>query len=130
MQGLPPTGKAVELAGADFIVTRGGRVASVKGYFDTGELPRQLGLQVTVQPTAIGPVRFGDSTYLALGNRTRPGAYSITSLRTRSEDEAERVRQYARQVLQGMPGMKGFISAVTGRAGSHMCTVTACDLQG
>lgn len=125
MLGLPPTGKSVEVAGADFIVTKGNRVASVKGYFDSGELPRQLGLQVTVQPTAIGPVQFGDSTYLALGKRTRPGAYSITSLRTRNEDDAGRVREYARQVLQEMPAMKGFISAVTGKAGSHQYTVTA-----
>jgi steroid delta-isomerase-like uncharacterized protein len=125
MQGAPPTGKSVSLGGADFIVTKGDRVASVKGYFDTAEIPRQLGMRVLVQPEAIGPVQFGESTYLALGKRTRPGAFSITSLRVRSDDEVERVVGYSRRVFQELPGMKGFISAVTGRAGSHTFTVTA-----
>src|SRR5262245_2013213 len=91
MQGAPPTGKSVALQGADFITTNGDKVASVKGYFDTAEIPRQLGMQVLIQPNAIGPVQFGYSTYLALGKTTKPGAFSITSLRIRSEDEAEKV---------------------------------------
>jgi steroid delta-isomerase-like uncharacterized protein len=50
LQGAPPTGKFVTLAGADFIGTDGNKVASVKGYFDSIEVPRQLGMQVIVQP--------------------------------------------------------------------------------
>jgi steroid delta-isomerase-like uncharacterized protein len=125
MQGAPPTGNAVTLPGADFITIQGGKVASVRGYFDTAEVPRQLGMQVLVQPKAVGPVQFGYSTYMNLGNTAAPGAFGITSLRVRSEEEAERVVSHARKVLQQMPAMKGFIGVVTGRAGDHMFTVTA-----
>jgi steroid delta-isomerase-like uncharacterized protein len=125
MNGAPPTGRTVVLPGADFIATNGNLVASVKGYFDTAEVPRQLGMQVIVQPTSIGPVQFGYSVYMATGKRTRPGAFSITSLRIRSEAEVEKVQNYSQRIMQEMPGMRGFISAVTGRAGSHMFTVTA-----
>jgi steroid delta-isomerase-like uncharacterized protein len=125
MQGAPPTGKPVALAGADFIVTAGEKVRSVKGYFDTAEVPRQLGMQVIVQPDAIGPVQFGDSAYIAAGSRARPGAFSITSLRVRSEAEVEKVRSYSQSIFHQLVGTKGFISSVTGRAGYHMFTVTA-----
>ena len=59
MMGLPPTGKAVELHGADFIALKTGKVETVAGYFDTSAVPRQLGLDVIVQPFAIGPFKFG-----------------------------------------------------------------------
>ena len=125
MRGAPPTGKSIELAGADFIWTNGNLVTSVKGYFDSAAVPRQLGMQVIVQSDAVGPVQFGTSAYLSLGKRTQPGAFSITSLRVRSEAEVEKIRAYGERILRELPGMKGFISAVTGRAGSHMFTVTA-----
>jgi steroid delta-isomerase-like uncharacterized protein len=125
MQGAPPTHKPVKLPGADFITVRGGKVETVKGYFDSAEVPRQLGMQVVVQPTAVGPVEFGTSVYMNLGKPTRPGAFSITSLRIRSEEEGETVSQYSQRILQELAASKGFISTVLGRAGSHMFTVTA-----
>jgi steroid delta-isomerase-like uncharacterized protein len=125
LNGAPPSGRTVTLPGADFLATNGDMVVSVNGYFDSAEVPRQLGLQVIVQPTSIGPVQLGTSVYLATGKPTRPGAFSITSLRIRSEEEQEKVRNYSQRIMQEMPGMSGFISAVTGRAGSHMFTVTA-----
>lgn len=125
LQGAPPTHKSVTLPGADFITTAGDKVASVKGYFDSAEVPRQLGMQVIVQPLAIGPVQFGYSVYLPTPNTAKPGAFSVTSLRVRSEEEVGRVGNYSRKVMQELPRMKGFIGAVTGRAGSHMFTVVA-----
>src|SRR4029453_6450009 len=62
MNGLPPTGKPVELPGADFIRVTDDKIRSVNGYFDSGEIPKQLGLQVIVQPASIGPFTFGIST--------------------------------------------------------------------
>ena len=55
--GLPPTGRAVSLPGADVIRVEGDRVRSVHGYFDSRVVPEQLGLQVVVQPRADRPVR-------------------------------------------------------------------------
>jgi steroid delta-isomerase-like uncharacterized protein len=37
--GLPPSGRAVRLEGADFVVTEGDHVRSVVGYFDTRAVP-------------------------------------------------------------------------------------------
>ena len=55
--GLPPTGAAVVLPGADFIRVDAGKIHSVQGYFDSGALPRALGLDVIVQPSH-WPLRF------------------------------------------------------------------------
>ena len=62
MMGLPPTGKAVTVQGADFIRVAGGKIQSVDGYFDSRAVPDQLGLQVLVQPKQLGPFSFGNST--------------------------------------------------------------------
>src|SRR5262245_42829300 len=56
--GLPPTGASVVLPGADFIRVDGGKIRSVQGYFDSGALPRALGLDVIVQPRTVGPFGF------------------------------------------------------------------------
>ena len=80
MMGLPPTGKTVELPGADFLVVEDAGIRSVTGYFDSAALPRQLGLQTIVQPNQIGPFAFGISTAVQSGKQTNPGAISMTSL--------------------------------------------------
>lgn len=69
-QGLPPTGRSVRLPGADVIRVEGDRVRSVTGDFDTTVLPAQLGLQVIVQPTSVGPFSFGTSVH---ASRAAPG---------------------------------------------------------
>ena len=56
-RGLPPTGRAVVLTGADFIHVEGDRIHSVQGYFDTRVVPEQLGLQVLIQPHALVRLR-------------------------------------------------------------------------
>ncbi len=123
--GAPPTGQSVELPGADFIAVDGDKVQSVRGYFDSRTVVRQLGLQVIVQPYALGPVSFGTSVRLSMGKRTKPGAFSVTMLEVRSEADAEQVRTYSRRILSDMAQMPGFISAVTGQNGNAMFTVTA-----
>ena len=125
LRGNPPTGGTIALPGADFIAVEDGKVRSVQGYFDQGNLMRQLGLQVIVQPYSVGPVTFGNSVYLQPGNRTKPGAFSITALQVRSEDEAEKVSSYSQQILQEMARMPGVISVLLARAGHRMLTVTA-----
>lgn len=125
MNGLPPTGRAVELRGADFIRFGNGHIRSVTGYFDTSAVPRQFGLDVIVQPSQIGPFRFGTSTVVQTGRRDMPKAFSITHLEARGEAEAERVRDGSRASLMDMLGMEEFIGATTSVAGTRMVTVTA-----
>ena len=57
---LPPTGRVIELAGADFLTTDHGKLRSVAGYFDCGAIPRQLGCRFWSNRTL--PARSGSAT--------------------------------------------------------------------
>jgi steroid delta-isomerase-like uncharacterized protein len=127
MRGLPPTGRPVRLRGADFFTLGGGKVRTVTGYFDTAEVPRQLGLDVIVQPSAIGPFRFGISTVVQTGKRQEPGAFAITYLQARGPEEVPKVREGSRASLIDMLKMDGFIAATTSIVGTRMVTISAWD---
>jgi steroid delta-isomerase-like uncharacterized protein len=123
--GLPPSGKKIRLIGADFIQVENGKIRSVVGYFDSGELPRQLGLQVVVQPTEIGPFRFGTSTATSTGKTAKPGAISVTMLHARSPQEVANVSNYSRQIVQEMLAIPEFIGMRGVTVGNSMLTLTA-----
>lgn len=123
--GLPPTGKSIALQGADFIRVCEGAIRSVEGYFDSKLFVEQLGLQAIVQPHTLGPYTFGTAVAVKTGKTTRPGAFSITSLHVRSEQEADYVRNTSRQIALEMLEMPGFISWAGLRLGDMMMTVSA-----
>jgi predicted ester cyclase len=125
LRGNPPTGARVALPGADFIVQEGGRIRSVRGYFNRSDFAEQLGLQVIVSPYSVGSVSFGDSVYLQLGKRTKPAAFCLTSLSVRSDQEAREVRGYGQRILREMSRMPGVIGVLTARVGNRMLTATA-----
>ena len=127
MNGLPPTGKAVAVSGADFVTLQNGKIASIKGYFDAGAVPRQVGLDIIVQPSEIGPFQFGTSVSVRTGKRQPPGAFSITQLEAIDSETAEKVREGSRETLTEMLGMKGFIDAITAKIGDRMMTISAWD---
>jgi hypothetical protein len=97
----------------------------VQGYFDSRAVPEQLGLQVVVQPKAIGPFAFGTSVSVQTGKNIKPGAFSITMLQGRSDDEAEQISQLGREIVKEMLAMQGFISWMGMNVGDRMLTVTA-----
>jgi steroid delta-isomerase-like uncharacterized protein len=125
MYGLPPTGKSVELRGADFIRVTDAKVRSIDGYFDSGEVPKQLGLQVIVQPTAIGPFQFGVSTRVSNGSSAKPGAFSITAIAPRNVEDANGIREMSRQIATEMLSMKGFIGFLGVTLADRLLTITA-----
>ena len=125
MMGLPPTGKTIEVNGADFIRVADGRIRSVEGYFDSRAVPEQLGLQVVVQPTAIGPFTFGTSVRSWGGSTAKPGAFSVTALQSRSFEDENAVRERSRVIAAELLGMKGFIGFVGATVGDRMLTITA-----
>ncbi|MCB1378904.1 MAG: ester cyclase [Alphaproteobacteria bacterium] len=127
MMGLPPTGKTVTLRGADFFRMKNGQIQSVTGYFDGGAVPRQLGLDIIVQPKEIGPFRFGISTSVQTGKLQEPGAFSITSLEARDAEAVQKVREGSRASLIDMLKMDGFIGATTAVIGTRMVTISAWD---
>jgi hypothetical protein len=123
--GLPPTGKRIETAGADFIRTAGEKVRSVVGYFDSASVPRQLGLQTVVQPFALEPFKFGTSIAVQTGNSEAPGVFAITQLHSPDVDATVRVREFSRQIMIDMMKTPGFIGAMTGRIGDRGVTISA-----
>jgi steroid delta-isomerase-like uncharacterized protein len=123
--GLPGTGRKVELKGADFIQADDSGIHSVQGYFDAGEIPRQLGLQTVVQPHALGPFTFGTSVRVGGQVSDPPGAFSVTSLVSRGEKDTGIVRNYSRQIALELPAMKGFLGWIGATIGERMVTVTA-----
>jgi steroid delta-isomerase-like uncharacterized protein len=123
-QGLPPSGREVRLPGADVITVAGDRVASVVGYFDTAVVPRQLGLQVLVQPERAGSFASGTGAYVSKDGG-EPGAMSLTVLEARSAEEIEEVRTRSRSVVTDLLGAPGFMSWLGVVADNRMFTITA-----
>ena len=124
MMGLPPTGKKVELPGADFVMIDESGLRSVTGYFDGAQLPHQLGLQTIVQPHQIGPFTFGVSSAVQSGKQLTPGAMSLTSLVMSEPAEQEFVRNYSREIAVEMLQMPGFISFMGITVGQRMLTLS------
>jgi steroid delta-isomerase-like uncharacterized protein len=122
--GLPPTQRTVRLPGVDVVETGSDGIASVTGYFDSRLVPEQLGLQVSVQPRAIGPFSFGNSVAVQTGKKTRPGAFSITTIWNEAEQD-ESIRALSVATAQEMLGMEGFIGLTLARVGGRGITISA-----
>src|SRR5215469_5001694 len=125
MMGLPPTGRAVEVRGVDIASVEDGKLRSVQGYFDAGAVPRALGLDVIVQPHALGPFEFGTGLRISGGSKAVPGAFSLTFISARDKQDEMAIRESSRKILQELLGIPGFISAVTATVGDRMMTITA-----
>jgi SnoaL-like polyketide cyclase len=123
--GLPPTGRKVVLNGADFITVTDDGIRSVQGYFDAGEIPRQLDLQIVVQPRSLGAFTFGTGLRVSGQSSEQPGAISITSLIARNEKDVQTVGDYSRQIAAELPSVKGFLGLVAATLGERMITVSA-----
>ncbi|HWQ11190.1 MAG TPA: nuclear transport factor 2 family protein [Roseiflexaceae bacterium] len=128
--GLPPTGRRIDVPGADFIELEDGGIRLAQGYFDSGEVPRQLGLQIRVQPARLGPLVFGTSAWASSGKRVKPGEYTFTMLEARDEQEVEQVRQASLATVRDMLEMPGFIEWTGIIVGTRMMTVTAWERPG
>ncbi len=124
LAGGPPTGSTVALPGADFITIDGDKIRAVQGYFDQKIFLEQLGLQVIAQPYAVGPISFGTGATMQVGKHTKPGAFSLTSIRIRS-DEVQQLTEYSMPILAELAQMTGFISFTTLLANNCGYTITA-----
>lgn len=123
--GLPPTGRSVTLRGIDVIRTGPDGIRSVLGYFDPGVVPRQLGLDVVVQPHAIGPIQFGTAVVVRRPHPVMPAVLAFTELIAREDSTVQAIRDQSRQVvLENMdnPAFLGFNGTVVGR---RMTTISA-----
>src|SRR5439155_3927943 len=86
----------------------------------------QLGLQVVFQPCRVGPVTFGTSVHVDSGRRARPGAFSLTWIDARSDEEAEQVQEVTRtRIILQLLTLDGFVGLLAMRVGRRLYTVTA-----
>ena len=115
--GAPPTGRDVELPGADFVTVERDKIRSVRGYFDQKDFAEQLGLQAIVQPYSIGPLSLGTCAYLNTGTSRTPGAFSLTWIEVRSDAEGVEVDERSQKILEELAQTPGFISTVLTNVG-------------
>lgn len=124
LTGQFPTGRAMALPGVAVITLRAGQICSVEGYFDRQTMAEQLGLQVVVQPYAIGPFECGYAMRASGDSRKVPGVVSVTWLDTSSAEEAEQVREIVQPLVAELTRTPGFISWLGIVIASRMYTVT------
>jgi len=130
LPGLPPSGKAVDVAGIDAVEIVDDRIRALRGYFDRQDNLEQLGLQVMVQPHSIGPFDFGAAVHVSGPSRAKPGAVTLTWVEAASPEAKERIRQHSRSVASGIatrPGFVGYLGSFVGLTGF---TVTAWESLG
>jgi steroid delta-isomerase-like uncharacterized protein len=125
LQGNPPTGRTVDLPGADFIQISGDKIRSVQGYFDQKAFLEQLGLRAILVPASTGAVSYGSSASVQPGKSTQPGAFSLTWMDVRSDEEERQVQALTGPILREIAQMPGFISFVGAIVGRRMYTITA-----
>lgn len=124
MAGLPPTGRAITVEGADLIRVADDGVASVQGFFDAGAVPRQLGMQVVVQPDQVGPFRFGTAVWVSRDGG-EPGAVSLTVLEATGPEAQREVAERTRGVVGELMAQPGFLSVLLATVGPRMYTISA-----
>jgi steroid delta-isomerase-like uncharacterized protein len=125
LRGLFPTGRTVALPGVDVITISGGQIRSVEGCFDRQTMAEQLGLQVIVQPHAIGPFEWGYAVRASGDSQKIPGAVSVTWIDTSSAEEADQVREIVRPLAAELTKAPGFISWLGIVIASRLYTLTA-----
>lgn len=122
---LPPSGETIALPGTDVIEIGDGGLTTVRGYFDSRTMLEQLGLRVDVQPDRLGPILFGTAARLDLGKTAEPGAFSLTYIGFRDDDDAAAVQNRTQEIIQDMTAMDGVISAIFASVGGRGYTITA-----
>jgi len=124
--GVVATGKSLHLAGVD-VLEAGSPLGMTRArrYFDQKSMYEQIGMQAIVEPISQGAATFGYSKRAASGNLAMPKILAVTWIAFRDQWELNRIREHAAQIIQNFIEEPGFISIVTGAAGSRAFTVTA-----
>jgi quinol monooxygenase YgiN len=127
--GFEPTQQCVSLEGMDVLTLAGVnetlRIQSIERFFDRQSLHEGIGLQVIVQPYSQGNTTFGYSKRVVSGNPALPAVIGLTWIRFRGPEELDRIRQHSAQIIPEFLEEPGFLSIVTGAAGTRAFTVTA-----
>lgn len=118
-----PTGRLVEVSGADWLQVQAGKVVAVHRVFDARGLMQQLGYRVVVQPVADdGPLDFGASVlYQAEGDAQ---ALAGAALRIQLPGDAAAAEQAAVALMAAVRGVPGLRMAALhqGSRWAHLST--------
>lgn len=127
MQGThQEMGGRVALPGSDFIRVENGKIRSVQGYFDSGTMLKQIGLEVMTYPAKPqGPISFGSATRAETDKRVRPGAISLTWIESHSDADGQAVREYSEKIVGETMQMPGFLGIMLSTIGNRGYTLTA-----
>jgi len=123
--GAPPTGGTLALPGVDVITLDGDLIRSVQGYFDQKTFVEQAGLQAVIMPREIGPFTFGVAVYASRDQKTAPGAFSITSIEARGEEEVAQIDNLSFEIVSELLETPGFLSFAGVTVGLRGLTITA-----
>jgi predicted ester cyclase len=126
LAGFPPTGRTVDVPGTTVLDVAGGSVHAAREYTDRQALLEQLGLQVVVQPPALGPLTFGTGLRVHHGQTSRPGALSLNVLDFGPEGEPGGTLQaLGLPVVEELASTAGFLGLTIAGFGARGCLLAA-----
>jgi hypothetical protein len=126
--GLPPTGQKIALEGIDIFSIQDDRIESVKGYFHKAMFSQQLGLNVVLQPRALGPFTFGTAVKSSSKNPNKPGFFTMTWIELKVEDDLNAFQQESLRVIQEVQEMEGFLAFTSATIGKRLITFSMWDI--
>jgi steroid delta-isomerase-like uncharacterized protein len=123
----PATGGSIDLPGVDFLTYDPGtdKVSKVVGYFDTGTMYAQMGLQAHLTPADIeGVTRFGTALRVETGRATVPGALTLTWIDIEPEFQGPLIDATTNIVMQEL-GDEGYLGSCFATVGRRNYTISA-----
>ena len=116
----------MDVPGTTVLDVAGGAVRAAREYTDRQALLEQLGLQVVVQPPALGPLTFGTGLRVHHGQTARPGALSLNVLDFGPEGEPGGTLQALGQpVVEELASTAGFLGLTIAGFGARGCLLAA-----
>lgn len=117
VEGLPPSGRLLELHGIDTFTFRAGALVLVRALYDQAALWQQLGLDVLAQPAVpLGPLSFGAALKIE-GEGGEATTWQVIRLSAASATAMGDLAAFAQQVagaIATQPGCVDVILATTG----------------
>ena len=112
---IPPTGRAVDLAGVLFLeFDKGELPPRVSNSFEVYSLAQQLGFLAALVPREIPNHQFGIYYRLNKGNRKPPEAIGMTWIQVRKPEQFLPVAALTHQVAESFSDRPGFVTGIVG----------------
>ncbi|CAM2919796.1 ester cyclase [Saccharomonospora xinjiangensis] len=127
--GIPVTGGGAEVRGVrgcDVLSLVDGEV-HVRRYHDRLGIAESLGHTARFLPPPTPDMEYGTSFRAATDRTTQPGAFTLTWLDARDEEEGAEVTLLSTEVVKALRPTKGFLGAAIFEIGNRKYTLSAFD---